>query len=253
MKYVFFCQNGGTAAYGALWASYAKRQRQRETGPAEVTGLAPQGEARAVCLGSSGREGSWGQRRAGRRAAPSMYRRPQPSEGKAGVAHAVWGRSQPRFWRFLWWQRGRVHQRPSGCSCRRLFTWTWMTMRSRAWRSTARSMKPSILEDADHQEDLLQLKLWQVSIWRELRRWRFQQWRKSIFVVCVMSQVVQLHYMPVVKNKRLCLWIRLCLITVTGFSYVCCFIRFHMLRAVLYLCMNERKIIVSCYSIDRHI
>jgi hypothetical protein len=31
------------------------------------------------------------------------------------------------------------------------------------------------------------------------------------------------------------------------------FITSYMLRAELYLCMNEGKIIVSCYSVDRHI
>ena len=35
--------------------------------------------------------------------------------------------------------------------------------------------------------------------------------------------------------------------------YAVCYILLYMLKAEFYLCMNEGKIIVSCYSVDRHI
>jgi hypothetical protein len=35
--------------------------------------------------------------------------------------------------------------------------------------------------------------------------------------------------------------------------YAVCYILLYMLKAEFYLCMNEGNIIVSCYSVDRHI
>ncbi len=35
--------------------------------------------------------------------------------------------------------------------------------------------------------------------------------------------------------------------------YAVCYILLYMQKAEFYLCMNEGKIIVSCYSVDRHI